>query len=77
MEPVNIGVVGLGTVGGGTVDVLHRNSAEISRRAGRKIRVSRAAVRNLDRTRICDTSGIALTSDPFEVDNDPDFSVVV
>ncbi|MDP7219758.1 MAG: homoserine dehydrogenase, partial [Arenicellales bacterium] len=77
MEPVNIGVVGLGTVGGGTVDVLHRNSAEISRRAGREIRVSRAAVRNLDRTRICDTSGIALTNDPFEVANDPDVRVVV
>ena len=77
MEPVNIGVVGLGTVGGGTVDVLHRNSAEISRRAGREIRVSRAAVRDLDRSRSCDTSGITLTNDPFEVANDPGVRVVV
>ena len=35
MEPVNIGLLGMGTVGGGTVNVLTRNAEEISRRAGR------------------------------------------
>ena len=37
MNPVNVGLLGLGTVGGGTVNVLQRNAAEIARRAGRGI----------------------------------------
>ena len=77
MKPVKVGVIGLGTVGGGTVNVLKRNALEISRRAGREIVVSRAAARNLNQPRICDTQGIDLTSDPFSIVNDPDIDVVV
>ncbi len=40
MKPVEIGLLGLGVVGAGTVNVLSRNAREISRRAGREIRVS-------------------------------------
>ena len=39
MKPVKIGILGLGTVGCGTVNVLARNALEITRRAGREIRV--------------------------------------
>ena len=77
MTPVRIGVLGLGTVGGGTVNVLSRNRAEIVRRAGRDIVVARAAARSLDKQRICRTDGIALTTDPFEIVRDPDIEVVV
>lgn len=77
MKPVKVGVIGLGTVGGGTVNVLKRNAQEIARRAGREIIVSRAAARNLDQPRICDTHGIELTTDPFLIVNDPDIDVVV
>lgn len=77
MKPVKVGVIGLGTVGGGTVNVLKRNAEEIARRAGREIVVSRAAARNLDQPRICDTHGIDLTTDPFLIVNDPDIDVVV
>lgn len=77
MKPVNIGILGLGTVGGGTVNVLDRNADEISRRAGREIRVVMASVRSLDKQRICDTSSIKLTTDPFEIVNHPDIDVVV
>lgn len=77
MKPVKVGVIGLGTVGGGTVNVLKRNAQEIARRAGREIIVSRAAARNLDQPRICDTHGIDLTTDPFLIVNDPDIDVVV
>jgi homoserine dehydrogenase len=75
--PIKVGVLGLGTVGGGTVNVLKRNAAEIARRAGREIVVSRASARNLTQKRICDTQGIALTADPFEVVNDPEIDIVV
>jgi len=77
LKPVKVGVIGLGTVGGGTVNVLKRNAQEIARRAGREIVVSRAAARNLDQPRICDTHGIDLTTDPFLIVNDPDIDVVV
>ncbi|WP_415878520.1 homoserine dehydrogenase [Methylomonas sp. TEB] len=77
MKPVTVGVLGLGTVGGGTVNVLKRNAGEIARRAGREIVVTRASARDLNRTRICATDGIILTADPFEIVNDPDIDVVV
>ncbi|OAI02977.1 homoserine dehydrogenase [Methylomonas methanica] len=77
MKPVTVGVLGLGTVGGGTVNVLKRNAGEIARRAGREIVVTRASARDLNRTRICATDGITLTVDPFEIVNDPDIDVVV
>lgn len=77
MKPIKVGVLGLGTVGGGTVNVLKRNAEEIARRAGREIVVSRASARNLGLRRICDTNGIALTADPFEIVNDPEIDIVV
>ncbi|PVZ62999.1 homoserine dehydrogenase [Pelagibaculum spongiae] len=77
MKPVKIGLLGLGTVGGGTVNVLQRNSEEIARRAGRPIEVVHAAVRSLGRERICDTQGILLTEDPFEVVRNPELDLVV
>jgi len=77
MKPVKIGILGLGTVGGGTVNVLQRNADEITRRAGRGIQVAMASVRSLDKARICDTSSITLTTDPYEIVNSPDIDVVV
>jgi len=77
LKPVKVGVLGLGTVGGGALNVLKRNAEEIARRAGREIVVCRAAARDLSRARICATEGIALTTDPFEIVNDPDIDVVV
>ncbi|MFO1350144.1 MAG: homoserine dehydrogenase [Gammaproteobacteria bacterium] len=74
MNPVRIGLLGLGTVGNGTRRVLARNAEEISRRAGRGIVITRAAVRRLDRFGIAD---IALTNRPEEVVDDPDIDVVV
>ncbi|MHB8347082.1 MAG: homoserine dehydrogenase [Acidiferrobacterales bacterium] len=77
MEPVRIGLLGLGTVGAGMVNVLARNGAEIARRAGREIRVVHAAARDIARPRPCPMNGIRLTADPFEVVDDPQIDVVV
>ena len=77
MEPVKIGILGLGTVGSGTINVLARNADEISRRAGRTIQVLHAAARDLKRRRNCPTEGIRLTDKPEEVVNNPDIAVVV
>ena len=77
MKPVKIGLLGLGTVGCGTVAVLERNADEISRRAGRGIRVVAAAARDLSRPRACDLEDVRLTSNPVEVVDDPEVEVVV
>ncbi len=77
MDPVKVGVLGLGTVGGGTVNVLRRNSGEIARRAGREISVVRASARDLSVERICDTNNIELSTDPFEIVNDSGIEIVV
>lgn len=75
--PVKIGLLGLGTVGGGTVNVLTRNAKEISRRAGRDIIVKSASVRDLSRPRICECDGIVITDDPKQIVNDPDIDIIV
>ncbi len=77
LKPVKVGILGLGTVGGGTVNVLKRNAAEIARRAGRDIVVTRASAKDLAKPRICDTEGITLTTDPFEIINDPEIEIIL
>ncbi|MBL1264664.1 homoserine dehydrogenase [Candidatus Methylomicrobium oryzae] len=77
MKPVKVGILGLGTVGGGTVNVLKRNAAEIARRAGREIIVTRASSRDLAKPRICNTESIAVTTDPYDVINDPEIDIVL
>ncbi len=77
MKPVKVGILGLGTVGGGTVNVLKRNAAEIARRAGRDIIITRASAKDLSKARICDTQGIILTTDPLDIINDPEIDIVL
>ncbi len=77
MEPVKVGLLGLGTVGGGTVNVLARNAKEITRRAGRGINIIHAAARDVNKTRGCNLDGIKVTTDAFAVVNNPDVDIVV
>lgn len=76
MNPIKVGLLGLGTVGGGTLTVLRRNATEITRRAGREIVVVKTAVRDLDKARAL-ANGLPLTLDPFEIVNDPEIDIVV
>lgn len=77
MKPVKIGILGLGTVGCGTVKVLRRNATEITRRAGREIQVVQASARDLNKKRDCSVEGIKLTNKPRDVVSNPDIDVVV
>jgi len=77
VNPVKVGLLGLGTVGGGTINVLRRNAKEIARRAGRGIRITHAAARDLTKPRICSTDDIVLTTDPFAVVDNPEIQIVV
>ena len=77
MKPINIGLMGVGTVGGGTATVLKRNAEEISRRAGREIRLFMAANRDLARAREVVGDGVPLVDDAFQVVNHPEVDIVV
>ncbi len=77
MKPVRVGLVGLGTVGSGTVKVLLRNADEISRRAGRQIIPTIAAVKNINKKRDISNAELTITDDPMEVANNPDIDVIV
>ncbi len=77
MNPVKVGLLGLGTVGGGTWNVLMRNANEIARRAGRGIEICHVATRNLDPDQYPELDKAKLTDDAFVVVNDPDVDIVV
>ena len=78
MEPVKIGLLGLGTVGGGTVSVLSRNAEEIARRAGRGIQISHAAAKAYDADAITGLDQIEkISDDAFAVVNDSEVEIVI
>ena len=77
MNTVKIGLLGLGTVGGGTLNILQNTLPEIERRLGQRIEVVVIAVRDLNRTRSVETSGITLTDNTADVVNHPDVEIVV
>lgn len=77
MKPINIGILGLGTVGKGTVNVLRDNAAEISRRLGRDVNVFMVSTRHVEKARECCPASTLITTDPFEVARHPDVDIVV
>ncbi len=78
MQPVKIGLLGLGTVGGGTVSVLTRNADEIARRAGRGIQITLAAAKEYNADAITGLDQIEnITDDPFLVVDDPDVEIII
>ena len=76
MNPVKVGLLGLGTVGGGTANVLARNADEIARRAGRGIQVVHAAARESNHPDV-NTQGMEICTDAFAVVNNPEIDIVV
>jgi len=77
IKPINVGLLGIGTVGGGTFNVLSRNEAEITRRAGRPIRITKVADKNLELARQVTAGRAQVTDDAFAVVNDPEIDIVV
>ncbi|MCX8048064.1 MAG: homoserine dehydrogenase [Methylohalobius sp.] len=76
MQPVKIGLLGFGTVGGGTVRVLARNAQEIARRAGRELRITTVFTRDPSKPRLYSVEGMRLVTDPWQVVEDPEVEVV-
>ncbi len=79
MKPIQVGLLGIGTVGGGTFGVLKRNQEEIMRRAGRPIQITMVADKDLDRARavVGNAAGVTLTKDAVSVIQNPDIDIVI
>ena len=77
MKPINVGLLGIGVVGGGTFRVLARNREEIARRAGCNIVMKMVADKELDKARRLVGSAATITADANEVIGHPDIDIVV
>ena len=77
MKPINVGLLGIGTVGAGTFTVLARNAEEISRRAGRPIRITVVADKDVQRAKEITHGACRITDDAFAVVSDPEVDIVV
>jgi homoserine dehydrogenase len=77
MNPIKVGLLGIGTVGEGTFNVLKRNQEEIRRRAGRGIEITMVAARNTERAARLVGAGCQVVNDPFAVVDHPDIDIVI
>lgn len=77
MKSLKVGLLGIGTVGGGTYTVLTRNLAEIKRRVGKEIHIVQVADRNIEHATQVTGGHVAVTNDAFAVVNNPEVDVVV
>ena len=77
MKAVKVGLLGLGTVGGGTATILKRNAKEIARRAGREIEIDFIMTSRPERAAALGLADVRSTTDAFEVVNDPEIDIVV
>ncbi|SPJ18373.1 Homoserine dehydrogenase [Burkholderiales bacterium] len=77
MKPIRVGLLGLGTVGRGTFNVLQRNQEVIRRRAGRGIEIAMVAVRDLARARALVGDSVPVTDRLQDVVRNPDLDIVV
>jgi homoserine dehydrogenase len=77
MKPINVGLLGIGTVGGGTFTVLQRNAEEITRRAGRPIRITVVADKNIELAKKVTGGKCRVTDDAFSVVSDPEVDIVI
>ena len=77
MKPINVGLIGIGTVGGGTWTVLNRNAEEITRRAGRPIRITAVADKNVALAEQITGGAARITDDAFALVNDPEIDIIV
>jgi homoserine dehydrogenase len=77
LKPINVGLLGIGTVGGGVWSVLQRNREEITRRAGRDILIAAVADKDVERAQRITAGKARITADAFSVVRDPAIDIVV
>ena len=74
---MNVGLLGIGTVGAGTFTVLARNAEEIARRAGRPIVISVVADKDVARAKEITRGNCRVTDNAFDVVSDPEVDIII
>jgi homoserine dehydrogenase len=77
MKPIQVGLLGIGTVGSGTFTVLQRNAQEIQRRAGRGIEITMVADLEVARAKAVVGEGVQVVDDARKVIANPEIDIVV
>src|SRR5258706_14018090 len=77
IRPINVGLLGIGTVGSGVWDVLGRNADEIRRRAGRAIRIAKVADKDTKRASSIVKKGARVVSDAFSLVKDKNIDIII
>ena len=77
LSPIRVGLLGIGTVGSGTFNVLKRNQEEIRRRAGRGIEITMVADLDTERARAAVGEGVQVVSDARQIVASPDIDIVI
>ncbi|KRB27370.1 homoserine dehydrogenase [Acidovorax sp. Root70] len=77
MKPIQVGLLGIGTVGSGVFNVLQRNQDEISRRAGRGIEITMVADLDVERAKAVVGDGVQVVNDARAVIANPDIDIVI
>ena len=77
MKPIQVGLLGIGTVGSGVFNVLQRNQDEISRRAGRGIEIAMVADLDVERAKSVVGSKVQVVNDARAVIANPDIDIVI
>ena len=77
MKPIQVGLMGMGTVGSGTFNVLQRNQSEIKRRAGRRIEISMVADLDVVKAQAMAGAHVKVVSDARQIIANPEIDIVV
>jgi homoserine dehydrogenase len=77
LDPIKVGLLGLGNVGSGVWEILQRNSEQIARRAAGSLEVAGVLVRSIDKPRQVVVPRSLLTTDAWSLINDPEIPIIV
>jgi len=77
MKPINVGLLGLGTVGTGVVRIVEGHQEDLSNQVGSPIRISQILVKDRNKARSISVDAAKLTEDPWEIVRNPEIDVVV
>jgi homoserine dehydrogenase len=77
MKPIKVGLLGMGTVGTGVVRIVEGHQEDLHRKIGVPVRIEKILVKDIDKKRSISIPNHKLTTDPWEIINDPEIDVII